>query len=46
MTLFFPEVLIGSLEILRQEDTNTITVSLKYRVENTSISDTLEIDFT
>ena len=43
---FFPNVAIGNLEILRQEDTNTITVSLTYSVVNTNISDTLEIDFT
>ena len=42
---FLPNVAIGNLEILRQEDTNTITVSLTYSVINTNISDTLEIDF-
>ena len=42
---FFPNVVIGDLEILRQEDLNTITVSLTYSVINTNISDTLEIDF-
>ena len=42
---FFPNVVIGNLEILRQEDLNTITVSLTYSVINTNISDTLEIDF-
>ena len=42
---FFPNVAIGNLEILRQEDTNIITVSLTYSVINTNISDTLEIDF-
>ena len=36
---------VGNLEILRQEDLNTITVSLTYNVINTNISDTLEIDF-
>jgi len=43
---FFPNVVVGNLEILRQEDTNTITVKLTYNVINTNISDTLEIDFT
>ena len=42
---FFPNVAVGNLEILRQEDTNTITVSLTYSVINTNINDTLEIDF-
>ena len=43
---FFPNVVVGNLEILRQEDINTITVKLTYNVINTNISDTLEIDFT
>ena len=42
---FFPNVAVGNLEILRQEDTNTITVSLTYSVINTNINDTLAIDF-
>ena len=45
LNTFFPNVAIGNLEILRQEDTNTIIVSLTYSVINTNISDTLEIDF-
>ena len=45
LNIFFPNVAVGNLEILRQEDTNTITVSLTYSVINTNISDTLEIDF-
>ena len=43
---FFPNVVVGNLEILRQEDTHTIRVSLTYNVINTNINDTLEIDFT
>ena len=43
---FFTNILINNLEILKQEDTNTITISLTYSVSNTNISDTLEIDFT
>ena len=42
---FFPNVKVNNLEILRQEDLNTITVSLTYNVINTNISDTIEIDF-
>ena len=45
LNTFFPNVAVGNLEILRQEDLNTITVSLTYNVINTNISDTLEIDF-
>jgi len=42
----FPNISIGDLEILQQEETNSITVSLTYSVVNTNINDTLEIDFT
>ena len=42
---FFPNIFIGSLEITKQEDFNTITVILTYNVINTNINDTLEIDF-
>ena len=42
---FFSNIEINNLEILRQEDLNTITVSLTYSVINTNINDTLEIDF-
>ncbi len=45
LNTFFPNVTVGDLEILRQEDTNTITVLLTYSVINTNINDTLEIDF-
>jgi|TARA_R110001606_G_scaffold93639_2_gene207955 phage baseplate assembly protein W len=43
---FFPNVNVSNLEILKQEDLNTITVLLSYNVINTNINDTLEIDFT
>lgn len=43
---FFPNIRIGKLDITEQLDLNTITVSLKYSVINTNISDTLEIEFT
>ena len=46
LSTFFPNVVVGNLEILRQEDFNTITVKLTYNVINTNINDTLEIDFT
>jgi phage baseplate assembly protein W len=46
LSTFFPNVVVGNLEIIRQEDTNTITVSLTYSIVNTNISDTIEIDFT
>tara|TARA_R100000995_G_C3405016_1_gene86705 strand:- start:185 stop:592 length:408 start_codon:yes stop_codon:yes gene_type:complete len=44
--IFFPNVIIGNLEILKQEDTNTIIVELKYSISNTNINDTLQLNFT
>jgi len=46
LNTFFRNILVGNLEILRQEYFNTITVKLTYNVINTNINDTLEIDFT
>ena len=43
---YFSNVNINKLEILRQEDNNSITVSLTYNVINTNISDNLQLDFT
>jgi phage baseplate assembly protein W len=46
ITNVFPNINIGDLEVLQQEEINQITVSLSYSVTNTNINDTLEIDFT
>jgi phage baseplate assembly protein W len=46
ITNIFPNISVGDLEVLKQEETNSITVSLSYSVVNTNINDTLEIDFT
>jgi len=43
---FFPNISVGNLEILKQEDLNIITISLTYSIDNTNITDTIEIDFT
>ena len=45
LNTFFTNVSIDNLEILKQDDLNTITVSLTYSILNTNINDTLEIDF-
>jgi phage baseplate assembly protein W len=42
---YFPSVIIVSLDVLGREDNNIIDVVLKYRIQNTSISDTLNITF-
>ena len=46
LTTYFPNVAVGNLEILKQEDKNIITIKLVYNVINTNINDTLVIDFT
>ena len=46
LKIFFSNVNILNLEILKQEDNNTITVSLTYDIKRTNITDTIEIDFT
>jgi phage baseplate assembly protein W len=45
LELFFPNIQIINLEILRDSDNNSITISLSYKVLNTNINDTIEIDF-
>jgi len=40
---FFPEVIVNSLEVLRDDDTNTITIQLKYSVANSNINETLTL---
>jgi phage baseplate assembly protein W len=40
---FFPNVIINDLEVLRNDDTNTITINLKYSVANSNINDNLTI---
>jgi phage baseplate assembly protein W len=45
LNLFFPNINIDDLNISKQENNNTINVSLNYSIINTNINDTLEIDF-
>tara|TARA_Y100000296_G_C4970238_1_gene155505 strand:- start:108 stop:512 length:405 start_codon:yes stop_codon:yes gene_type:complete len=42
---FFPNIAIGDLEILKEEEENKIKVNLTYNVINTNINDTIVIDF-
>ena len=46
LKIFFTNININNLEILKQEDNNTITVSLTYSIKRTNITNTIEIDFT
>jgi phage baseplate assembly protein W len=45
ISLFFPNITVNDLIITGQMDSNQITVTLKYSVINTNITDTLEIEF-
>jgi phage baseplate assembly protein W len=45
LTLYFPNIIINDLIVTGDPDQNTINVTLKYSVLNTSIYDTLEIQF-
>jgi len=40
---YFPNILVNELTVTGQQDTNQITVILKYSVLNTNITDNLEI---
>lgn len=42
----FPNVAVESVEVLAQEDYNTINVVIKYSVINTDINDELQLTFT
>jgi len=39
----FPTVLVASLDILKNNDSNQITIQLKYSVANSNINDTLTL---
>jgi uncharacterized protein len=45
LTLYFPNIIVEDLIVTGNPDQNTINVTLKYSVINTSINDTLEIEF-
>jgi len=42
---YFPSVIIDSLDVLRNDDTNSIIVQLKYSIENSNINDTITLQF-
>ena len=41
----FPNVAVNSVEVLAQEDYNTINIVIKYSVVNTGINDELQLTF-
>jgi phage baseplate assembly protein W len=44
--LYFPSVIIGSLNVDSYPDINQINIILKYNIKDTGLSDTVEIAFT
>jgi phage baseplate assembly protein W len=45
LALYFPNVIVEDLTVTGNPDLNTINVTLKYSIINTSVYDTLEIQF-
>lgn len=45
LATYFPSVKISSLDVLAQEDYNTILVELKYTIQNTNINDEINLTF-
>lgn len=45
ISVYFPNIIVNDLLVTGQSDTNQITVTLKYSVLNTSIDDTIIIEF-
>jgi phage baseplate assembly protein W len=45
ISVYFPNIVVNDLLVTGQSDTNQITVTLKYSVLNTSINDTITIEF-
>jgi phage baseplate assembly protein W len=43
--LYFPSVIVASLEVMEYTDNNQIVVTLKYTIADTNISDQLDIAF-
>ena len=44
--LYFPQIIIDSLEITSSEDYNQVNVILKYNIKDTGLTDVVEIVFT
>jgi len=46
LNLYFPNVIIESLQIVPDTDNNQVNVTLIYSIQDTGINDTIEIQFT
>lgn len=45
MENIFPEVIINSLDVLRNDDYNTVIVNMKYSIANSNIVDQINFEF-
>jgi phage baseplate assembly protein W len=45
MENIFPEVIVNSLDVLRNDDYNTITVIMKYSITNSNINEQINFEF-
>lgn len=43
---FFPNVIVGALDILPNGDYNQVDITLKYSIKDTGINDTINLQFT
>ncbi len=46
ITTLFPNIIINSLEILRGNDSHTITINFNYSIINTNLTDDITLSFT
>ena len=46
LSLYFPQVIIDSLEVTSSEDYNQVNIILKYNIKDTGLNDVVEIVFT
>jgi phage baseplate assembly protein W len=46
ITQYFPSVIVDSLDVFQSTDIYQINIILKYNIQNTGLTDTLEIAFT
>jgi phage baseplate assembly protein W len=45
LSLYFPKVIVNSLNLLKKEEENTIIIQLRYSILNSNINDELIIQF-
>ena len=45
MENIFPEVIVNSLDVLRNDDYNTVIVNMKYSIANSNIVDQINFEF-